>query len=579
MFVEITRGRSFRGLAQYCLHDVDRKGDSRVAFVETKNLGTDDPQLAWRIMSATHYLQEELKEKAGVGRGGAKDGKPVGHVVLSWKREEADAEQLNHQGMLNAAHGALRAIGASDRQALIIGHTDTPHPHCHIIVNLIGDDGRLKKNWKEREKLSKFALQREREIHGEAIIKQREKNWLDREAGETPAPVKKQPRHLYDLEKAAKNCPETKQFAREHRKQLADIARDRDVQKERHKRHQERLLACHKERNRRIETGTEQQIRNSRTDLRKAYQQNWHELLNEQEAARWAFRKNEQSLKGSLANAMQLIDWKQVLRRKRKPDQLRLSDAFQLLTNESARREKLRKQQQAEQDKLRTKQRRDEEAQAQSLQQERVVKLREERKAYLRKADEMKQRQRKSHEKLKEQQQILTRQRNDVIKAHQTKERQRKLDWARKMLLREEKEQHQANDNPLKAQQKLVLPERPKPIVTEQGPKLPKQPELEAKKPQVAQQSITSDQKQARIRRERKERQPRQPREPRLPRDFEASVPLQEQQTPRTRAADLLPQNEKTPEAARQIDDFKERMLKQLKERFDQEHDREDRDR
>jgi len=581
MFVEITRGRSFKGLAQYCLHDVDRKGDSRVAFIETKNLGTDDPQLAWRIMSARHYLQDELKEKAGVGRGGAKDGKPVGHVVISWKREEADAEQLNHQGMLNAAHGALRAIGASDRQALIIGHTDTPHPHCHIIVNLIGDDGRLKKNWKEREKLSKFALQREREIHGEAIVKQREKNWLDREAGETPVPVKKQPRHLYELEKVAKNCPETKKFGRDHKRQLANLAKTKEAQKDRHKHHQERLRQCHEERKRRIERNTEQQTRKSRSDVRKAYQQPWKELLNEQEAAWWAFRKNEQTLKGSLANAMKLIDWKQVLRRKREPDQLRLADAFQLLTNESVRKEKLRKQQQVEQEKLRARQRKEEQAKAQSFQQERAVKLREEWKSYLLKADAMKQRQRKSHERLKEHQQALTKRRNDVIKSHQNRERQRKLDWARKMLLRQEEEQQQANDNRAKAPQKPAIQEKPKAVVPDQlrETEAEKQADHQPAKQETKEPAASHDQKPSRLRRERKERQPRQPREPRRPRDIEQSTPQQEQQIPRTNPADLLPQNEKTPQAAKQIDDFRERMMKELMDRYEQERQHGDRER
>ncbi|WP_437186708.1 relaxase/mobilization nuclease domain-containing protein [Planctomicrobium sp. SH668] len=575
MFVEITRGRSFKGLAQYCLHDVDRKGDSRVAFIETQNLGTDDPQLAWRIMSARHYLQDELKEKAGIGRGGTKDGKPVGHVVISWKKEEAEAEQLNHQGMLHAAHGALQAIGASDRQALIIGHTDTPHPHCHIIVNLIGDDGRLKKNWKEREKLSKFALQREREIHGEALVQQREKNWRDREAGEKPVPVKKQPRNLYELEKVAKHCPDTQKFARDHKKQLADLAQSKESQTDRHKRHQERLRQCHAERKRRIIHQADQQTRQSQCDIRKTYQQPWKELLNKQEAARLAFQQNEQTLKGSLANAMQLIDWKQVLRRKREPDQLRLVDAFQLLTNESVRKEKLRKQQQVEQEKLRARQRKEEQAKAQSLQQERAVKLREERKSYLLKAEAMKQRQRKSQERLKEQQQVLTKRRNDVIKSHQNRERQRKLDWARKMLLREEEEQQQANDNRAKSPQKPPAPQKPKVIATEQHPQREPEAVKQPVQEKAKQEPVAShDQKPTRIRRERKERQPRQPREPRRPREIEQSAPPQEQQIPRTNPADLLPQNEKTADAAKQIDDFRERMMKELNERFEQDHDR-----
>jgi len=78
--------------------------------------------------------------------------------------------------MMNAATGALRSIGADGHEAIVIAHNDTANPHCHIIVNLIGDDGRLKKNWKEREKLSRFALEQEKKIHGEPVVKRREKN-------------------------------------------------------------------------------------------------------------------------------------------------------------------------------------------------------------------------------------------------------------------------------------------------------------------------------------------------------------------------------------------------------------------
>ena len=82
---------------------------------------------------------------------------------------------------------------------MIIAHNDTAdrNPHCHVVINLIGDDGRLKKNYKEREKLSKFALEEEIRVHGKPIIQDRHKRWHDREAGETPTPQKKKARHLY----------------------------------------------------------------------------------------------------------------------------------------------------------------------------------------------------------------------------------------------------------------------------------------------------------------------------------------------------------------------------------------------
>ena len=559
MFVEITRGRSFKGLAQYCLHDVDRKGDERVSFAETRNLGTDNPDVAWRIMAAKHYLQDELKEKAGVGRGGAKDGKPVGHLLISWKKEEAEAQQLSHQGMKKAAYGALRAIGADGHQAIIIGHTDTAHPHCHIIVNLIGEDGRLKKNWKEREKLSKFALKAEKAVHGEAIVKTREKNWLDRKAGETPAPVKKKPRHLYELDKAAKKCEQTRKFVRQHKQQLADLEQHKQAQKQRHKRHKETLLALHHRRNRKTIAVTQRQVRSSRTTVRRSYDQNWRELLNEQEAQRRSFEVNEQDLKGSLSNAMKLINWKLLLRRKREPNQLRLGDAFQILTKEGARRDQLKQQQQAEQEKLRSRQRQEEQAKEQALQKEQEAQLRGQRKAYVRKADAMKKRQARSHERLKEQQQQLTRQRNEVLKAFRDREQQRKLDRLRQLRVEvgliERQQEGQRNKERLSETPQVERQAEPKQIETA----LP---------------TAAIESKPTRTRRERQPRQPRQPRAPRKQRTQtlnhvaeQVSPAVQRPEKQKTQAIDILPQDENAPEIARMMDDFQERMLKQMQER------------
>lgn len=415
MIVEISRGSSFKGLAQYCLHDVGAKSRHRVAFVETRNLGTSNPNVAWRIMAARHYLQDELKAKAGVGRGGIRNGKPVGHLMISWKREEAEAQRLNRLGMLNAAYGALRAIGADSHQTIIVAHSDTEHPHCHVIINLIGDDGRLKKNWKEREKLSKFALKQEREIHGEAIIKTREKNWLDREAGETPVPVKKKPRHLYELEKAAQDCPAMAAFAEGHFQKLADQEQTKSRQRQRHKQHQKRLLACHQERQRRLSQRRDGELRASKSEVRSSYSDRWHALLRQQEVERAEFDANEQNLKGSLANAMALIDWKKLLRWKREREQIGLSDAFHILTSEAVRREKLQKRQEAERDQLRTQQRKQEKDKELALVGQFEKQERRVRQAYTRKLAAMKLRQAKAAKRMQSRQQELTKERNQAF--------------------------------------------------------------------------------------------------------------------------------------------------------------------
>lgn len=440
MFVEITRGRSVKGLAQYCLHDVGGKTAQRVSFVETRNLATDDPQVAWRIMAARHYLQDDLKAKAGVGKGGRKDGKPVGHLLLSWKREEADAEGLTRAGMMNAAIGALKAIGAGDHQALIVAHRDTPHPHCHVIINLIGDDGRIKKQWKEHEKLSRYALKREMEIHGEPVVKSRRKNWLDREAGETPTPVKKKPRHLYEVEKAANQNDAAKAFAEKHRRELAALQREKTAQTERQRRHRDRLLWCKQERARRIVRQTGERVRASRSRIRKEHRATWDGLLDRHDAERREFDVNERNMKGSLANAMALIDWKKFLRRKRAPDELSLSHAFHILTSEATRRQTLHDRQGSELQRLRTTQRGEEQSEEARLKHEEKELLRENRQAFVRKTAAMKEKQSRRRAALEGRQKELTKERNGALRSFREREHNLKQDQVARVNIATERE-------------------------------------------------------------------------------------------------------------------------------------------
>ena len=64
-------GRSFRGAALYYAHDKRRDGEAvrfttnRVAWVETVNLPTGDPERAWRIMAHTALAQGRIESGGG----------------------------------------------------------------------------------------------------------------------------------------------------------------------------------------------------------------------------------------------------------------------------------------------------------------------------------------------------------------------------------------------------------------------------------------------------------------------------------------------------------------------------------
>ena len=137
-FALAAQGRSFKGAFAYYLHDKRQDSDAaylstaeRVAWLETRNLATDSPQTARRIMIAT--AQEAAAKKAG--QTGRKDVKPVLAFSLAWHPSEA--EGLTRAEMVRAADEALQVAKLDHLQAVLIAHNDTAHPHLHIVLNRI----------------------------------------------------------------------------------------------------------------------------------------------------------------------------------------------------------------------------------------------------------------------------------------------------------------------------------------------------------------------------------------------------------------------------------------------------------
>lgn len=157
------RGQSFHGACSYVLHDVDQATTSdRVAWVKTVNLTTKAPEWAWHEMTDTYYAQSQLKAASGMDQRGRKNTKPVLHFTLSW----AHGENPSPEHMMDAALASLKAIGLAEHEALIAAHSDTEHPHVHIVANTIHPQTGLTAPLKfTKLALSKWAEAYERE-HG-----------------------------------------------------------------------------------------------------------------------------------------------------------------------------------------------------------------------------------------------------------------------------------------------------------------------------------------------------------------------------------------------------------------------------
>ena len=139
MIPNIKTGTSFRGAQLYYLHDkrgeheLLRLSDGRVAWAEARNTAHDGVGEAFSEMVATFRDQEQLKIMSGVKLSGRPCEQPVMTVSLSWH----PSEKPGKEEMLRAADGYLKHMGWEEHQAVYVCHTDTAHPHLHIILNRV----------------------------------------------------------------------------------------------------------------------------------------------------------------------------------------------------------------------------------------------------------------------------------------------------------------------------------------------------------------------------------------------------------------------------------------------------------
>ena len=178
-------GRSFTGVASYCLHDPREPGNpqpetsERVEWTDTQNLPTSRGDRAAAVMAATAEAAPELKRMAGGSAVGRKLEKPVCHYSLNW----APDEEPDRQEMSRAVDESLKALGLEKHQALIVAHNDKAHRHVHVIVNRVDlETGKAAAVGRSKLRLSKWAEGYEQE-QGRIRCERRELNNYLRQQG------------------------------------------------------------------------------------------------------------------------------------------------------------------------------------------------------------------------------------------------------------------------------------------------------------------------------------------------------------------------------------------------------------
>lgn len=136
MIAKIIKGADFGGVINYMLSKEERK----VKVLASNNIGFY-PQ---NLCSHEFALQASMHPNVH---------KPVCHTILSFSAN--DAEQLTDDVLVKIANEYLAKMGYGDTQSLIVRHSDRQHPHLHICINRIGNDGKTISDRNEKYRSTK----------------------------------------------------------------------------------------------------------------------------------------------------------------------------------------------------------------------------------------------------------------------------------------------------------------------------------------------------------------------------------------------------------------------------------------
>lgn len=356
-------GTSFKGAALYYLHDKreawesERMTADRVAWTQTRNLATENPDLAWRIMAATAMDQDRLKAEAGVKNTGRKSANSVYAYSLAWHPDEL--KTLSKAEMLRAADESIRVLSAEGHQALIICHRDEPHPHVHIILNRVDPEtGRMLGTSNDRVKLSQWSEAYERE-RGKIWCEQRVENNARRAKGDFVRAASPTPRAMEaEFSQARSADPAAATRMRDEAKaKAAKLSADGKAMHDRHRGEWDQLSQRYKARKEDILTRSKAAGDELREAVALQHRPEWRDLYRRQHKDLRAFQERETRLSGKIANALDAI----AHRRDLDPDSSRgfMSAAFNFLTSRAAREKALLKLHAAQKKKLSAEQKRE----------------------------------------------------------------------------------------------------------------------------------------------------------------------------------------------------------------------------
>ncbi|KAA6314158.1 hypothetical protein EZS27_035182 [termite gut metagenome] len=190
MIAKIVKGKRFKGVVNYVL---DKAKQTELLVAEGVRLKSRESIIR------SFIVQSGMNPKVS---------KPVCHISLDFSAQ--DREKLSNAKMVQIAKEYMVKMGITDTQYIIGRHYDKEHPHIHIIINRIGNNGKTITDKNDRYRSEKICKELT-EKHGLYFAKGKENVKVHRL--KEPDKTKYE---IYDAIKAAiSKCKNWKELDRE----------------------------------------------------------------------------------------------------------------------------------------------------------------------------------------------------------------------------------------------------------------------------------------------------------------------------------------------------------------------------
>ncbi len=144
MIAKIMNRVDFGGIVNYAHNDKDEK--KRANLLAHQGVCITDN----KTIADSFHIQAAMRPSRR---------SPVKHIALSFSPRDLDRFPENEKGdalMAEIAKEWMQRMGIINTQYIIARHHDTKHPHCHVVYNLVDNNGNVISDSNERYRSSRI---------------------------------------------------------------------------------------------------------------------------------------------------------------------------------------------------------------------------------------------------------------------------------------------------------------------------------------------------------------------------------------------------------------------------------------